>query len=468
MLTGKIIPVTKENAKIPIETAKNNGLPEKISTEAQLWDEIFKKEVLEMPFLLLPLIQEVHGKSFPRETRITPIGTEFSVERVITKDISSIRSDISVWICSMIFHFECEIGSHPIITKRVFEYDGQAALVYADSKTGTKEVPYRLQFPYSTVLFLAPETAISDHLACELSLPVYKSDTDSDSDPGSDSSLDSDSDFDSNSDFNSDSGSSQDSDPCNSEITVRKSIRYAVPGIKVQNYSLQEIREKHLLILLPFTPIRFRTMLRKQKAQRTSATLSEANQPDKTNGLYIGEKNMEEKCAEENNYYGTAKLELTNFFQEIILILNEAVETGYICELDRKDILALLRKAMIRVFQEDALLLEVVNNMTAPVLELERETIVRLQKEIDILKSEKNVIQTENDVIRSEKNAIQYAFDALISENKEKDIAIEEKDAAIEERNATIQSQQAEIELLKSHAHPFRNWRNRLKSRKHM
>ncbi|MCD7763529.1 MAG: hypothetical protein LUI14_10115 [Lachnospiraceae bacterium] len=226
----------------------HNGLPDGISTEAQLWDEILKKEVFEMPFLLLPLIKEAHGKAYPRDAKVIPVGTEFSVERIITKDISSIRSDIAVRIESRIYHFECESDTDRKIVKRVYEYDSQSALVY--SEEGTKAVPYILRFPYSAVLFLEPETTLPDHLACELRLPVYHT--------GGTNSKD-----------RSDSSSMQETDTVRPQNTITeiKCVDYAVPALKVQDYSLREISKKQLLILIPFTPIRFRTMLRKKRRQ---------------------------------------------------------------------------------------------------------------------------------------------------------------------------------------------------------
>ncbi|MCD8104065.1 MAG: hypothetical protein LUF35_03455 [Lachnospiraceae bacterium] len=70
------------------EAKRNNGLPGQIYTEPQLWDEIFKKLVFEAPFLLLPIISETFGRSYPINTSVIPLGTEYSVERTVTKDIS--------------------------------------------------------------------------------------------------------------------------------------------------------------------------------------------------------------------------------------------------------------------------------------------------------------------------------------------------------------------------------------------
>ncbi|MCC8045925.1 MAG: hypothetical protein LIP12_10560 [Clostridiales bacterium] len=333
-----------------------NGLPKGIHTEAQLWDEILKKEVLEMPFLLLPVIAEIHGTTYPSDTKIIPFGTEYSVERVVTKEISSIRSDASVWIESRIYHFECESDTSKKIVKRTFEYDAQAVLSSAEK--GTKAVPWQLNFPYSTVFFLEAGTSISNRLACKLCLPVYQEDL---------------------------------------RHTVVKYVDYAVPALKVQDYSLQEIREKKLLILIPFTPIRFRKLVKQNNADDKIQKDEDHNQQPRSN---YGCSNYDPV---------SAKLELTNFFHEVILVLDEAVSTGYICEHDRKDILALFRKAMIRVFYNDKYLLEVVNHMTAPVLELERETIVRLQKENENLRSENDAMRLENIALAQEVDTLRAA-----------------------------------------------------------
>ena len=52
------------------EIKASGGLPENLTTEAQLWDEIMKKEAFLMPEQLLPLIKEVHGKTYPKGTEI--------------------------------------------------------------------------------------------------------------------------------------------------------------------------------------------------------------------------------------------------------------------------------------------------------------------------------------------------------------------------------------------------------------
>lgn len=68
--------------------------------------------------------------------------------------------------------------------------------------------------------------------------------------------------------------------------------------------------------------------------------------------------------------------EMTSFYQELILILNEENENGYLSETNRNVILNLLNKSLIRVFYSDEQLLKGVIRMTEPILELEIEKYI--------------------------------------------------------------------------------------------
>lgn len=120
---------------------------------------------------------------------------------------------------------------------------------------------------------------------------------------------------------------------------------YRVPVIRIQTYTLEEIHEKHLCVLIPFLPLRFRKELSRRHAE-------------------------------------ISKDQLTDFYEQIILILNQEVAEGYLTENKRKAILSLLSKSMIRVFYKDKKLLEEVLRLTEPVLELEFEKVERLEREL--------------------------------------------------------------------------------------
>lgn len=328
------------------EIQTRQGLPEHIKTEAHLWDEILKKEALELPFLMLPLIQEIHGKHYPADVTIEPMGTEYSVERPVTKQISSIRSDTTIKIShSDVFHFESQRRSDPIMIYRVFEYDSQLALTIAVMESSEHTCrSFLLRFPYSAILLLEGGKKQSDRLTCTLELPDMQPPSDSTEDLPA-------------------RQSSESSRPNHTnQIVVSKFItrirysEYSVALVKVQAYEIQDIYDRQLYILIPFMPIRFSKLVKPP-----------------------GNDGSDQRTIQE---FENAKNQLTVFYQDIILILGNAVEDGQLNEQDLKIILALLRKAMIRVFYKDAELLEEVIHLTAPVLELEWETIERLEKEV--------------------------------------------------------------------------------------
>ncbi len=349
---------------------KTSGLPKGIDTEQQLWDEIFKKEVYEMPFLLFPLICEIHGKEYPKEISITPIATEFSVEKPDTKKLTSIRSDVTMQVGTTdIFHFECESSNDLNMGKRMYDYDSRVALTYSEK---TEKGRTLLRYPYSAVLYLKPGIHISDDLICQLIFP-----------PGKLLRVRQGLDLEENADGNIETGGAVEDSERTGKAEKDSNLTcadYTISAVKVQSYTLQEIRQKRLLILIPFTPIRFRPILKRKE----------------TNSVF-------------------AKRELTDFLREIILILDEAVKDDYISEKEEKIILMLLGKAMIRVFYKTSFLQEVVQ-MTAPVLELEWETVARLEKEIAGVIAEKNAVTAEKDAITAEKDAITAEKDAIIAE----------------------------------------------------
>ena len=316
------------------ELEHSKGLPKELSTEAQLWDEILKKETFLMPDQLFPLIQEVYQKSYPKDTPVIPLGTEYSVERSDTREITSVRADVTVLIGSYdIYHFECESKNDKTMVIRMFEYDVHIALSYKNS-------PMTLEFPRSAVLYLQDNKNIPDELSCIIHF--------------------------------SDGGT----------------YSYKVPAVKVQTYSLEEIKNKHLCILIPFLPLRFRKHLRSKK-----------------------------------NRQEFDSRELTSFYQEIILILNEETKQGYLSENNRNVILNLLNKSLIRVFYSDERLLKEVIVMTEPILELEIEKyIYALDAKVDELMKVSKELSRKNDECAEVNRELNQKNNELME--KEREIAV--------------------------------------------
>lgn len=317
------------------EIRASEGLPENLSTEAQLWDEIMKKETFLMPEQLLPLIKEVHGKTYERGTDIRPLATEFSVERLDTKEITSIRADITVIVAERdIYHFECEIHNDGTMVMRMFEYDVHIALSYRKEMSGEMV----LQFPHSAVLYLQDNGNTPEELNCAIRFQ--------------------------------DGGT----------------YVYRVPVLKVQAYTIEEIKEKHLCVLIPFLPLRFRKRISGRKKEQ-----------------------------------GVQKEELTSFYRQLILVLEEEVEAGYLSETNRNTIISLLGKSMIRVFYRNEALLKEVVEMTEPILELEFEKYEKVIAEQARVLSEKDKTLSEKDKILSEKDNEIQELKKKISEMERRD-----------------------------------------------
>ena len=295
------------------EVVEENGLPDKISTEAQLWDEILKKLTYIAPELLLPLIKEIHGKSYPNGVKIVPLSTEYSVQRTDTKEISVIRADITIIIDDKdIYHFESEISYDGLMSIRMFEYDVHAALTFRPNEQNGDNI--ELYFPHSAVLYLQNDIRIPKRLSCTIHFP--------------------------------------DGTTCT----------YRVPTVKVQSFSLEEIKEKHLSILIPFLPIRFRKQIPVDSDEKKTVK-------------------AREKCRIQTE---KVKLQLTSFYHEIILILESEIADGYLSEAQAKIILQLLTKSMIRISYRNQDVFKEVDTMTEPILELETERYERIVKEMRV------------------------------------------------------------------------------------
>ena len=342
------------------EIVEEGGLPEKISTEAQLWDEIFKKLTYIAPELLLPLIKEVHGKNYPAGVKIVPLSTEYSVQRTDTKEISVIRADVTIIIDDEdIYHFESEISYDGLMAIRMFEYDVHAALTFRPEKQ--KETDMELYFPHSAVLYLQDDVRIPPKLKCTIHFP---------------------------------------------DGTV---CTYGVPTVKVQSFSLEEIKEKHLSILIPFLPIRFRQYIPADSDER------------KTKSAIEKKKQMTEKV----------KLQLTSFYHEIILVLESEIEEGYLSEAQAKTIIQLLTKSMIRISYRNQDVLREVDTMTEPILELETERYERIVKEMRV-ELEKELEKERKKEREKEKEFEKEKEEALKKLEAEKEAVIAELQKRIE------------------------------------
>lgn len=166
----------------------------------KLWDGILKSMIQHMPEQFFPLFKHVFEKDYPKGTKIELLSAEYSAPgKSNPGNLSSIFADIVMRVAGTdIYHLEGQMTKDARLSFRMFEYDTHIALLYGISG-------HNLHFPASVVLYLDHNRSVPEHSSCQIVL----------------------------------------SD--NSEIA------YTVSVVKIQEYSLQQIRENHLTLFLPFT-----------------------------------------------------------------------------------------------------------------------------------------------------------------------------------------------------------------------
>lgn len=169
---------------------------------SNLYDGAFRTILNDCRQLILPLINEIFGEEYTGSETIEFFPNEHFIDQQDAPDQERI-TDSNFTIIGKTrkkYHLECE-SSLPDrrITIRLFEYDAQIAL---DEGEVTKET-LTVTFPHTAVLYLRAYKKTPDKMKYVI-------------------------------------------------ITPGGTVQYDVPVMKVQAYSLDEIFEKHLLLLIPF------------------------------------------------------------------------------------------------------------------------------------------------------------------------------------------------------------------------
>ena len=152
-----------------------------------------------MPYLAVPLINEVFHTSYPEDVKITQLRNEHQ-----QKD-GEIITDSCLLIGKKMYHIECQSTDDTTMAIRMIEYDFAIAVENAE-KQGRR---YRIEFPRSCVLFLRSSGNPPDYLEADVIFPDGKTHV------------------------------------------------YSIPAIKMADYTKDHIFEKNLLMLLPFYIMRY-------------------------------------------------------------------------------------------------------------------------------------------------------------------------------------------------------------------
>ncbi len=301
--------------RIYMQKQKTQTTQDTVIDGSKLWDEILKAIVSTMPEQLFPLFKEVYGREYPRGTSVVVLGTEVSgAWEAQNTSPDSVLMDIALLVADRdYYHLECQMKNDHEMVIRMFAYDVRYAITHSravDDDTGE----ITLFFPHSVVIYPEKNNAVPDHLQCRI---VFQD---------------------------------------GSEHV------YKVPTVRIQVYSLEEIREKHLSLFLPYVVLRLRPKL---------AALTEKRS-----------QSAEEKVKEE----------LTSMTGKIIVMLEDEKKAGYIGEWEYHNYMNLFKRAVERVLAGHPRLRREVDKMTEPLIKLPSQIWEELQQqhkaEIEELKKE--------------------------------------------------------------------------------
>ena len=167
---------------------------------------------------------------------------------------------------------------------------------------------------------------------------------------------------------------------------------YRIPILKVQEYSLEKIEEKHLNILIPFLPIRFRKQI----------------------GEVLTEEKKADTAAREN-----VKRDLAELLSGCQAALGHEGERGVLPESAQKDIREFLWKTCRYLLKKDMDLYEEVSEEVEPAIKLSREIIAELKDDIQELQDDIQELQDSKAALQLQlENACRRMIDEAVKDGK--------------------------------------------------
>ena len=165
------------------------------------YDDVFRTLVNDCAELIIPVINEVFGEHYTGEEEIRFSPNEHFINFQDGGEEKRI-TDTSFWIigkeCRK-YHLECQSSDDDSMLVRLFEYDTQIALDEGE----IKDYILTVEFPHSAVLFLRCDKNMPNQMEIRMKTPGGE-------------------------------------------------VRYRIPVVKTQKYTIDEIFEKKLLFLIPF------------------------------------------------------------------------------------------------------------------------------------------------------------------------------------------------------------------------
>ena len=188
---------------------------ESINVPGTIFDDVFRTIAQKMPKLLIPLINEVFQTKYSENQPFEQLRNEHYEKQgtIITDSILRIENHL--------YHIECQSDKDGQMALRMIEYDFSIALENAVDENGV----YEINFPESCVLYLRNHR----------DLPQYH------------------------------------------QAVIRfgdgQRMEYRIPIIAAQNYTVSDIFEKNLLLLLPFHILRYESFLKSNSLNQKKVEL---------------------------------------------------------------------------------------------------------------------------------------------------------------------------------------------------
>ena len=347
----------------------------------QIYDKVFKKILTLSATAVVNLINGLFDTNHPPNSTITYNWTEHiddHLHRYLADTILTVNGYHS-------YHLEAQMSQDEDIVLRVFNYSYGHALNQQNAIDSTDT--HTLRFPETKVIYLFSKSPIPDEYILTL-------------------------------DFGS-----------------QGTFSYKVPTFKFLEHTIEELNQKKMIILIPFSLLLLRKEIKKERTPENILSLKRLL----FNGIIkIIDENVILDNLTVNDAYKLKRL--TQRLQEQIYAhyteleaLTEMTDEALILDID------ILEYKYEKLFAEaDAKFAKLDAEFTAKKKEIAEIEYELAEKNNEIAEKENEIAEKENEIAEKE------------NEIAEKDNAIAEKDNAIAEKNNEIARLKAELELLRA------------------
>lgn len=179
--------------------------------EGTIFDDVYRSMAQKMTFLMIPLINEVFGQTYPEDEKIETLRNEHyePTGKIITDSIYRIGD--------CLYHIECQSTKDGNMALRMLEYDFAIALDRAEMDEEGNET---ITFPSSCVVYVRNHRDIPDEHTVTVRLPGGET------------------------------------------------FKYKAKTIQVRKYSPNEIFSKHLYVFLPYFILRYEHFIKSKSTNQ--------------------------------------------------------------------------------------------------------------------------------------------------------------------------------------------------------